>query len=41
MDARYGVGRALDLKFDAAVERVVQELQKEGFGVLADIDVAP
>ena len=30
----------MDLKFDAALERVTQELQKEGFGVLADIDVA-
>lgn len=40
MNIRYGFGKPLDLKFDVAVERVVQELQKEGFGVLADIDVA-
>ena len=40
MDTRYGFGRALDLKFDTALERVAQELQREGFGVLTEIDVA-
>ena len=40
MNTRYGFGKALDLTFDAALERVTQELQKEGFGVLTDIDVA-
>ena len=40
MNTRYGFGKALDLKFDAALERVAQELQKEGFGVLTEIDVA-
>jgi uncharacterized protein (DUF302 family) len=40
MNNRYGFGKALDLKFDAALERVTQELQKEGFGVLTEIDVA-
>jgi uncharacterized protein (DUF302 family) len=40
MDTRYGFGKALDLKFDTALERVVQELQREGFGVLTEIDVA-
>ncbi len=40
MNSRYGFGKALDLKFDAALERVTQELQKEGFGVLTEIDVA-
>lgn len=40
MDTRYGFGKPLDLKFDAALERVTQELQKEGFGVLTEIDVA-
>jgi uncharacterized protein (DUF302 family) len=40
MDTRYGFGKALDLKFDTALERVTQELQKEGFGVLTEIDVA-
>ncbi len=40
MNTRYGFGKPLDLKFDAAVERVTQELQKEGFGVLTEIDVA-
>lgn len=30
----------MDLPFDQAIERVTQTLQAEGFGVLADIDVA-
>ena len=40
MNTRYGFGKPLDSKFDAALERVTQELQKEGFGVLTEIDVA-
>jgi uncharacterized protein (DUF302 family) len=37
--AKYGFGKAVDMKFDQALERVVAELQKEGFGVLTEIDV--
>jgi uncharacterized protein (DUF302 family) len=40
MNTKYGFGKPLDLKFDAALERVTQELQREGFGVLTEIDVA-
>jgi uncharacterized protein (DUF302 family) len=36
----YGFGKTVEASFDAAVEQVTQELQKEGFGILTDIDVA-
>jgi uncharacterized protein (DUF302 family) len=39
MAAGYSFGKAVNLGFDAAIERVTQELQKEGFGVLTEIDV--
>lgn len=35
----YYISRTVDLPFDRAVERTVEELKKEGFGVLTDIDV--
>lgn len=40
MNTKYGFGKAVDVPFTQAVDRVTQELQKEGFGVLTDIDVA-
>ena len=36
----FGFGKEVDLDFDDAIEKVSDELQKEGFGVLSDIDVA-
>ena len=36
----FGFGKKVDLEFDAAIDKVTEELQKEGFGVLSDIDVA-
>jgi uncharacterized protein (DUF302 family) len=35
----YYFGRTLDIPFDAAIDRVTEELKKEGFGILTDIDV--
>ena len=40
MNSKYGFGKQAGMSFDKAIERVTQELQKEGFGVLTDIDVA-
>ena len=36
----YGFNVKFDGSFDDAIERVTEELQKEGFGVLTEIDVA-
>src|SRR3989344_4766036 len=35
----YGISKEVSLGFDETVERVRLELQKEGFGVLTEIDV--
>lgn len=39
MAGKYGFGKTVKLSFGAALERLTQELQKEGFGVLTEIDV--
>ncbi|MEK6887630.1 MAG: DUF302 domain-containing protein [Candidatus Aenigmatarchaeota archaeon] len=36
---KYGYGRGVKLDFVAAVNKTREELQKEGFGVLTEIDV--
>jgi uncharacterized protein (DUF302 family) len=40
MDTNFGFGKPVDLDFDKAIETVTEELGKEGFGVLTEIDVA-
>jgi len=40
MSSEFGFGKVVDETFDGAIEKVTSELQKEGFGVLSDIDVA-
>ena len=37
--ATYGIEKRISLPFEEAVQKVTQELQKEGFGVLTTIDV--
>lgn len=36
---QYGYSKTVDLSYDAAVLKVTEELKKEGFGILAEIDV--
>lgn len=36
----YGLGMTVDLDYPRAVERTKEELAKEGFGVLSEIDIA-
>lgn len=40
MNTNFGFGKPVDGNFDDAVETVTEELKKEGFGVLSEIDVA-
>jgi len=40
MSAHFGFGSVVAMEFDDAIEKVTAALQKEGFGVLSDIDVA-
>ena len=40
METGFGFGKQVDLEFDAAIDKVTEDLQTEGFGVLSDIDVA-
>jgi uncharacterized protein (DUF302 family) len=35
----YYFSKSLDLSFDEAIKRVTDELKKEGFGILTEIDV--
>jgi uncharacterized protein (DUF302 family) len=37
--AKYVFGKTVGLGFDEAIKRVTEELAKEGFGVLTEIDV--
>ena len=35
----YSISKVVDLTYDEALEKVTEELKKEGFGVLTEIDV--
>ena len=35
----YYFSKTIDLDFDNAIDKVIEELKKEGFGILTDIDV--
>ncbi|MFN7571484.1 MAG: DUF302 domain-containing protein [Betaproteobacteria bacterium] len=40
MQNAYGFGKTVALSYEQALEKATAELQKEGFGVLTEIDVA-
>lgn len=40
MNSDFGFGKVVEVSFDDAILKVTAELEKEGFGVLSDIDVA-
>lgn len=37
---KYGFGKTVKTSFDGAIAKVTEELQKQGFGVLTEIDVS-
>ena len=39
MNTNFGFGKKVEHDFDVALERVTEELAKEGFGILTEIDV--
>ncbi len=39
VNTRYGIAKSVPLPYEEAVERTRAALQKEGFGVLTEIDV--
>lgn len=39
MENTYGFGKTVSMSYDQALDKVTAELQKEGFGVLTEIDV--
>lgn len=40
MSGKFGFGKSVELSFEDAIKTVTAELEKEGFGVLSEIDVA-
>ncbi len=40
MTAKYCFGKTVSLDFDEALQRVTEELSKQGFGILTEIDVS-
>lgn len=40
MSGKFGFGKSVELSFEDAIKIVTAELEKEGFGVLSEIDVA-
>jgi len=40
MSSKYSFGKVVDLTYAEAIDRVVEALRQEGFGVLTEIDVA-
>lgn len=37
--SNYGFWKKVDFSFEQAIERVTEELQKEGFGIISQVDV--
>jgi uncharacterized protein (DUF302 family) len=39
INIKYGFSKKINLPFEEAVEKTIEELKKEGFGILTEIDV--